>query len=94
MSGYWNPPDETKSVFTSDGWLRTGDMGFVNERGYFWITDRKKDMGLTEQALLEHYRQYLTSYKVPKVVEFRSEPLPKPKLGKILRWHLRKTPTL
>src|SRR5664280_3121632 len=112
MQGYWNRPDETEKVFTLDGWLRTGDMGFVDERGYFRITDRKKDIivvsgfnvfpnqiedvvemhpvvaevgaigahddksgevvkivvvkqypALTEQALLEHCRQYLTGYK-------------------------------
>ena len=44
MREYWNHPDETEKVFTRDGWLRTGDMGFVDERGYFRITDRKKDI--------------------------------------------------
>jgi long-chain acyl-CoA synthetase len=44
MPGYWNRPDETAKVLTVDGWLRTGDMGFMDERGYFKITDRKKDM--------------------------------------------------
>ncbi len=138
MPRYWNRPDETNKVFTHDGWLRTGDMGFVDERGYFRITDRKKDMivvsgfkvfpnqiedavalhpgvaevaaigeadersgevvkivvvkkdpALTEQALLEHCRQHLTGYKMPKIVEFRSEPLPKSNIGKILRRELR-----
>jgi len=141
MRGYWNRPDETEKVFTLDGWLRTGDMGFVDERGYFRITDRKKDIivvsgfnvfpnqiedvvamhpgvaevgaigahddksgevvkivvvkqdpALTEQALLEHCRQYLTGYKMPKIVEFRNEPLPKSNLGKILRRQLREAP--
>lgn len=139
MPRYWNRPDETDKVFTRDGWLRTGDMGFVDERGYFRITDRKKDMivvsgfkvfpnqiedavalhpgvaevaaigvpdersgevvkivvvkqdpALTEQALLEHCRQHLTGYKMPRIVEFRSEPLPKSNIGKILRRELRK----
>ena len=139
MPGYWNRPDETEQAFTQDGWFRTGDMGVVDERGYFRITDRKKDMiivsgfkvfpnqiedvvalhpgvaevgaigarddksgevvkivvvkadqMLTEQALLEHCRQHLTGYKIPKIVEFRSEPLPKTNLGKILRRQLRK----
>jgi len=44
MQGYWNRPDETAAVFTADGWFRTGDMGFMDARGYFKITDRKKDM--------------------------------------------------
>ncbi|WP_394757528.1 AMP-binding protein [Rhodoferax sp.] len=141
MTGYWNRPDETAKVFTADGWLRTGDMGFMDERGYFKITDRKKDMiivsgfkvfpnqiedavalhpgvaevaaigvpdeksgevvkiivvksdpALTEQDLLAHCRQHLTDYKVPKIVEFRTEPLPKTNLGKILRRQLRVLP--
>ena len=140
MREYWNHPDETERVFTRDGWLRTGDMGFMDERGYFRITDRKKDIivvsgfkvfpnqvedvvalhpgvaevgaigsrddksgevvkivvvkmdpALSEQALLEHCRQHLTGYKVPKIVEFRSEPLPKSNVGKVLRRQLRET---
>jgi long-chain acyl-CoA synthetase len=39
--------------------------------------------------LLEHCRQHLTGYKVPRIVEFRSEPLPKSNIGKILRRELR-----
>ena len=138
MTGYWNRPEETAKVFTPDGWLRTGDMGYMDERGYFRITDRKKDMiivsgfkvfpnqiedvvamhpgvaevaaigapdersgevvkivvvrsdpALTEQALLAHCRQHLTDYKIPKIIEFRTEPLPKTNLGKILRRQLR-----
>jgi long-chain acyl-CoA synthetase len=138
MKCYWNRPNETANVFTADGWLRTGDMGFMDERGYFKITDRKKDMiivsgfkvfpnevedviaahpgvlevaaigvpdprsgeavkvfvvkrqpELTEQILLEHCRQQLTAYKVPKQIEFRTEPLPKSNIGKMLRRELR-----
>jgi len=138
MPGYWNCPEESIKVFTADGWLRTGDMGFVDDRGYFKLTDRKKDMiivsgfkvfpnqiedivslhsgvaevvaigihddksgevvkivvvkrdmALTEQVLLAHCRQHLTSYKIPRVVEFRSGPLPKSDLGKFLRRDLR-----
>jgi long-chain acyl-CoA synthetase len=44
MQGYWNKPAETAKVFTADGWLRTGDMGFINERGFVKLVDRKKDM--------------------------------------------------
>ena len=44
MQGYWNKPEETRQVFTKDGWFRTGDMGVMDGRGYFQITDRKKDM--------------------------------------------------
>ena len=44
MAGYWQRPDETAKVMTADGFLRTGDVGTVDERGYFRIVDRKKDM--------------------------------------------------
>ncbi len=138
MKGYWNRPDETAKVFTADGWFRTGDMGLMDDKGCFRITDRKKDMivvsgfkvfpneiedvvmlhpavlevaavgtpdeksgeavkifvvpkdpALTRQDLLAHCRQHLTGYKVPKAIEFRTEPLPKTNIGKILRRELR-----
>ena len=43
MAGYWNRPDETAKVL-KDGWLRTGDIGTMDEDGYVRIVDRKKDM--------------------------------------------------
>ncbi len=44
MAGYWNRPDETAEVMTVDGFLRTGDIARVDERGFVYIVDRKKDM--------------------------------------------------
>ena len=44
MAATGNRPDETAKVMTADGWLRTGDIGRMDERGYFTIVDRKKDM--------------------------------------------------
>jgi len=44
MQGYWNAPEETANAFTADGWLKTGDMGRVDERGYVEFRDRKKDI--------------------------------------------------
>ena len=44
MAGYWNRPDETAKVMTPDGFFKSGDMGFMDERGYVKIVDRKKDM--------------------------------------------------
>ena len=44
MAGYWQRPDETAKVMTADGFFRSGDIGVVDERGYFKIVDRKKDM--------------------------------------------------
>jgi long-chain acyl-CoA synthetase len=44
MKGYWNRPDATAGVLDGDGWFRTGDMATVDDDGYFFIVDRKKDM--------------------------------------------------
>ena len=44
MQGYWQKPDETAKVITPDGWLHTGDIAKMDEKGYFYIVDRKKDM--------------------------------------------------
>mgnify|MGYP003503597585 FL=1 len=46
MAGYWQRPDETAKVMTEDGYFKSGDIGVVDERGYFKIVDRKKDMVL------------------------------------------------
>jgi long-chain acyl-CoA synthetase len=44
MRGYWNAPEETAKAFTPDGWLRTGDLGRMDERGFIAFTDRRKDV--------------------------------------------------
>jgi long-chain acyl-CoA synthetase len=137
MRGYWNRPEETCRAFTSDGWLRTGDIGTIDHRGFLRVTDRKKDIiivsgfnvysnevedviaaipGVVESAvvgvpdpitgeavkafvvtnrepasaenIIAICRQHLTSYKVPKLIEFRRE-LPKNPIGKVLRRELR-----
>ena len=44
MRGYWQCPEETATVISEEGWLRTGDMGRMDKAGYIYIEDRKKDM--------------------------------------------------
>ncbi|NLP49785.1 long-chain-fatty-acid--CoA ligase [Bacillus sp. RO1] len=63
MKGYWNRKEETEAVL-KDGWLLTGDLGYMDERGYFYVVDRKKDMIIAggfniypreiEEVLYEH----------------------------------------
>ncbi len=137
MKGYWQRPDETDKVLSSNGWLKTGDVAEMDEEGYFRIVDRlkdiilvsgfnvfpneietiiaghegvlevgvigepdevsgevvkavivKKDPALDKATVIAHCREYLTGYKIPKIVEFRDE-LPKTNVGKILRRELR-----
>ena len=138
MQGYWNRPEDTAKVLSSDGWLSTGDIGVMQADGRVRLVDRIKDMilvsgfnvypneiedvvaahplveevvaigvpdpvqgervkivvvrrseTLTEAALIAHCRERLTGYKVPRLVEFRIEPLPKTAVGKVLRRELR-----
>ncbi|WP_373501680.1 long-chain fatty acid--CoA ligase [Desulfococcus sp.] len=44
MKGYWNMPEETAAVLTAEGWLHTGDIATMDDDGYFFIVDRKKDL--------------------------------------------------
>jgi len=44
MKGYWNKPDATKETLTEDGWLKTGDVAYVDEQNHFFIVDRKKEL--------------------------------------------------
>lgn len=44
MAGYWNKPAETAAACSADGWLRTGDAGYLDAEGYLFLTDRVKDM--------------------------------------------------
>jgi len=136
MKGYYKNLDETMLVL-KDEWLSTGDLGLMEEGGFFRIVDRKKEMilvsgfnvypneieevacmnpkvleaaaigipddrsgevvklfvvkkdkSLKEKELVEYCREYLTSYKIPKIIEFRDS-LPKSNIGKILKRDLR-----
>lgn len=134
MKGYWNQPEETELAIDSAGWLYTGDIGKMDEDGYFYVVDRKKDLIIasgynivpreveevlylhekvieavvvgvphpkrgetvkafivpkaetnpTAEEIIDFCKENLAPYKVPKLVEFRSD-LPKSQIGKILR---------
>src|SRR3984893_9408941 len=44
MKGYWNLPDATAAAISPDGWFASGDIGRVDDDGYFYIVDRKKEL--------------------------------------------------
>ncbi len=138
MRGYWNNEKESTAAFRN-GFFRTGDVGYQDVKGYFYILDRQKDMivtggenvycgeveavifnhpavrevavfgipdpkwgelvaacvvlkphmQLTAEALINHCRQSLANYKVPRHVEFSDTDLPKNGAGKILKGLLR-----
>ena len=68
MSGYWNKPEETKEVLRG-GWLRTGDMGYVDEEGYFFIVERKKNMIIKAGENIFPREIEEVVYQYPKVSE-------------------------
>jgi long-chain acyl-CoA synthetase len=133
FSGYWGRADQD-GVFTADGYVLTGDVATMDDDGYFFVVDRKKELiiaggfniypseveevlfrlagvqdavvigvpdkyrgetvkafvvrapgsKLTEDDVVAHCQASLTAYKVPKLVEFRTE-LPRNTVGKVLR---------
>jgi long-chain acyl-CoA synthetase len=136
--GYWNRPDATSET-VRDGWLHTGDIGYLDEDGYLYISDRAKDMilragenvycveietcisdhpeieeaavigvpdadlgekvkaivrkrpdsDIDELKVQAHVAQHLAKFKVPEIIEFIEQPLPRNPAGKILKNLLR-----
>ncbi|MFA6230280.1 MAG: AMP-binding protein [Rhodanobacter sp.] len=95
MKGYWQRQDETVKVLGTDGWLHTGDIARMDENGYFYIVDRKKDMILVsgfnvypnevEDAVMEH----------PGVLEVAAVGLPDEHSGEVVKlFVVRKDPNL
>ena len=68
MKGYWNKPDETEAVLR-DGWLYTGDLGYMDEHGYFYIVDRKKDMIIASGYNIYPREVEEVLYEHPKIQE-------------------------
>ena len=140
IRGYWHDEAATRQAFTADHFLRTGDIGYLDEDNYLFIVDRKKDIiirggenisaqeveaaiythpavseaavfgvaderlgevpaavvyseqgGLDREALLAFLAGHLAQYKLPALVWFHDEPLPKLGTGKIDKVELRET---
>jgi long-chain acyl-CoA synthetase len=85
MQGYWKRDDETQKVFTKDGFLKTGDIGLINENGFVKIVDRKKDM-----ILISGFNVYPNEIEDvvatnPKVFEVAAIGVPDDKTGEAIK---------
>jgi len=95
MKGYWQRPEETANVIDAEGWLHTGDMAKMDERGYFTIVDRKKDM-----ILVSGFNVYPNEVEdvialMPGVLEVAAIGVPDEKSGEAVKvFIVRKDPAL
>ena len=94
MQGYWNSPEETAKVL-HDGWLRTGDIGYMDARGTFTITDRKKDMILVSGFNVYPAEVEAVAATHPGVLECGVTGVPDAKSGEAVKLVIvRRDPTL
>jgi len=84
MKGYWNRPDDTAAVLSADGWLHTGDVGMLDDEGYVFIVDRKKDMVISggENIYCAEVERVLG--EMPGVTECAAFGIPDERLGEML----------
>jgi len=85
MAGYWQRPDETEKVMTADGFFRTGDIGTVDERGYFKIVDRKKDMILVSGFNVYPNEVEDVVTQMPGILECAAVGIPDAKAGEAVK---------
>ncbi|MDM0074963.1 long-chain-fatty-acid--CoA ligase [Variovorax sp. J2P1-59] len=85
MAGYWQRPDETAKVMTADGYFKTGDVGVVDERGYFKIVDRKKDMILVSGFNVYPNEIEDVVAQIPGVLECAAVGIPDDKTGETVK---------
>jgi long-chain acyl-CoA synthetase len=85
MAGYWQRPDETEKVMTADGFFRSGDIGVVDERGYFKIVDRKKDMILVSGFNVYPNEVEDVVTQMPGVLECAAVGIPDAKAGEAVK---------
>jgi long-chain acyl-CoA synthetase len=85
MRGYWKRPEDTAAVLSADGWLSTGDIGIMDEDGFFQIVDRQKDVIITggENIYPREIEEVL--YQHPKVLEAAVVGVPHPVGGQVAK---------
>ena len=83
FTGYWNNPDATREAFTDDGYFRTGDLGYLDEDGYLFIVDRKKDIIIRGGENISCIEVEAALYEHPAVAEAAVFGLPDDRLGEV-----------
>jgi long-chain acyl-CoA synthetase len=95
MAGYWNRPDETAKTFDADGWLLTGDIGTMNDQGYVFILDRKKDMILVSGFNVYPNEVEAAALELPGIRDAAAIGVPDARSGEAVKlFVIRKDPTL
>jgi acyl-CoA synthetase (AMP-forming)/AMP-acid ligase II len=82
--GYWNKPEATLAAFPGDGWFRSGDLGYLDEDGYLFIVDRKKDIIIRGGENISCQEVEAALYAHPAVAEASVFGLPDERLGEIV----------
>jgi acyl-CoA synthetase (AMP-forming)/AMP-acid ligase II len=85
MSGYWNLPDATKATLSNDGWIATGDAGYLDEDGYLFIHDRVKDMIITGGENVYPAEVESAIYGHPDILEVAVIGVPDDKWGEAVK---------
>jgi long-chain acyl-CoA synthetase len=83
ISGYWRNPEATKALFTADGYTRTGDVGYVDEDGYLFIVDRKKEIIIRGGENISAAEVEAECYACPDVAEVAVFGTPDERLGEV-----------
>ncbi len=85
MKGYWGRPDETAKTISADNWLHTGDIAKMDEDGYFYIVDRKKDLIIAGGFNIVPREVEEVLFMHPKIVEAAVVGVPHPKRGETVK---------
>lgn len=83
--GYWNNPQETINAFDSDGFFRTGDMGYMDEQGYVYVLDRKKDMILVSGFNVYPNEVEAAAVQHPDIIDAAAIAVPDPRSGEAIK---------
>lgn len=84
FSGYWNRPEATAAAITADGYFRTGDLGYLDEDGYLFIVDRKKDIIIRGGENISCQEVEAAIYEHGAVAECAVFGLPEERLGEVV----------